>query len=82
MFDRPEVGRLRVEVGRYLAGFDASLLTAADAVVVVDEAARIEKMAATLKALAAARADAGGLGTDGNASFAHALARRSGTSVS
>ncbi|HEX2698646.1 MAG TPA: hypothetical protein VHM89_00380, partial [Acidimicrobiales bacterium] len=69
-------------MGRYLAGFDASVLTAADAVVVVDEAARIEKMAATFKALAGARADTAGLGAEGDASFAHALARHSGTSVS
>ncbi|MGI8684886.1 MAG: hypothetical protein ACR2MO_07340, partial [Acidimicrobiales bacterium] len=77
------ISELRAGVATYVAAFDASLLTAADAVVVVDEAARIEKMGATLKALAAARAaETDLLERDGDASAAHALARRTGTSVS
>ena len=49
------LGRLRESMARYVGAFDAALVSAGDAAAVVDHAAAIEKMAATLKALAAAR---------------------------
>jgi hypothetical protein len=76
------IGELRQSVGGYAAAFDPALLTAAQAEVVVEEAGRIERMAATLKALAAARvADTGSWRADGDRSAAHHLARRTGTTV-
>ena len=58
------------------------MLSAAHAVEVVEQASRIEKMAATVKALAAARvAETGSWRTEGDRSAAHQLARRTGTSV-
>ncbi|MBK5224332.1 MAG: hypothetical protein JJE52_15945 [Acidimicrobiia bacterium] len=60
----------------------ASSMTAADAVVVVAEAARIENAAVVLKALAARRlAETGAWRNSGDRSPAHYLARVSGTSV-
>ena len=76
------LGQLREAVGRYAAGFDASLLSTQQAAVAVAEAAAIEKMAATVKALAAARAAGGGAWKGaGDRSAAHHLARTTGTSV-
>lgn len=82
MFPSVPISDLRELVATYANDFDAGLITAAQAVVVVDEAARIEKMAATLKSLAAARAaETDVLEREGDASPAHALARRTGTTV-
>src|SRR5688500_16881085 len=69
------LGQLRDAVGRYAAGFDASLLSTVDAGLAVVEAAAIEKMAATVKALAAVRAAEGGAWREaGGRSAAHHLA--------
>ena len=54
-----QLGQLREAMGRYAAGFDASLLSCDDAGAVVAEAAVIENLAATVKGLAAARFAAG-----------------------
>ncbi len=73
---------LRESVRRYAAGFDASLLSGADASSVVDVAGAIERMAATVKSLAAARsAETGVWRSTGDRSAAHHLARSTGTSV-
>jgi hypothetical protein len=80
MCERP--GQLREAMGRYAARFDASLLSTEQAAGAVAEAAAIEKMAATLKGLAAARAAGGGAWKGaGDRSAAHHLARTTGTSV-
>jgi hypothetical protein len=50
------LGELRKALGHYVGDFDADLLTTTDAKTVVTEAARLEAMAHTLKALAAHRA--------------------------
>lgn len=42
MFEPAEISRLRQEVARYAKAFDADLVAAGDAVVVLDEAARQE----------------------------------------
>src|SRR5437764_73570 len=74
---------LRKAMGSYAAGFDAALISAADAARVVADASAIEKMAATVKALAAARlAETELWRRDGDRSPAHHLARTTGTSVS
>jgi hypothetical protein len=66
----------------YAASFDAALLSADDAGRARDHAAAIEHMAATVKALAAARvAEAGRWRDDGQRSAAHELAAATGTSV-
>ncbi|MEA2902040.1 MAG: hypothetical protein QOH36_1927, partial [Actinomycetota bacterium] len=76
------IAELRESLSKYAAGFDAALLSAAQAEEVVEQASRIEKMAATVKALAAARvAETGSWRSDGDRSAAHQLARRTGTSV-
>jgi len=76
------IAELRECLSGYAAGFDAAVLSAAQAEAVVEEASRIEKMAATLKALAAARlAETGSWREEGERSAAHQLARRTGTSV-
>ena len=54
------LAEMRDAMGRYAAGFDASLLSAEAAGLAVVEAAAIERMAATVKGLAAARAADGG----------------------
>lgn len=80
MCDR--LGQLREATSRYARGFDPSLLSGEQAALAVGEAAAIEKMAATLKGLAAARAAAAGAWKDtGDRSAAHHLARTTGTSV-
>jgi hypothetical protein len=77
------LGELRGAMGRYAAAFDPSRLSCSAAAEVTALAAAIEKMAATVKALAAARAAAGGTWKDaGDRSAAHHLARTTGTSVS
>ncbi len=76
------LGQLREAMGRCAAVFDASLLSTEQAAGAVVEAAAIEKMAATLKGLAAARAaSAGAWKGAGDRSAAHHLARATGTSV-
>ncbi|MDQ6615092.1 MAG: HNH endonuclease [Actinomycetota bacterium] len=67
----------------FSTGFDASLLTCADASTVVKDAAAIEHMAATVKALAAARAaEARSWKAGGYRSAEEELARRTGSSLS
>ncbi len=76
------IGKAREAMASCAAAFDPSVLSPADAASVVRDAAAIEHMAATVKALAAARAaDSGQWRRDGALSPAHALARETGTSV-
>ncbi len=76
------IAELRESLSDYAAGFDPALLSATQAERVVDEASRIENIAATLKALAAARvAETGSWRAAGDRSAAHHLARRTGTTV-
>jgi len=80
------LSELRHAMREFASRFDAALVSARDAerVVddVVDDAAAIEKMAATVKSMAAARvADAGLWKERGDRSAAHDLARRTGSSV-
>jgi hypothetical protein len=73
---------LREAMGSYAAAFDPALITAADAGVVVEHATAIANMASTVAALAAAReAETSLWRRGGDRSAAHALARRTGTSV-
>lgn len=73
---------LRSAMSSYAARFDAARLAAVDAARVVEDAAAIEKMAATVKALAAARvAETDVWRRDGDLSAAHHLARTTGTPV-
>ena len=73
---------LREAMARYASSFDAALLSAEGAALAVVEAAAIERMAATVKGLAAARsADIGAWRGAGERSAAHHLARTTGTSV-
>jgi hypothetical protein len=66
----------------YAARFDPARVAASDAVRVVEDAAAIEKMAATVKALAAARVSETNLWRrDGDLSPAHHLARTTGTPI-
>ena len=70
-------------MGAWTAPFDAALLSAVDATTVVADAAAIEYMAATVKALAGARvAETGCWRERGARSAADDLARTTGTSVS
>ena len=76
------IAELRESLSDYAAGFDPALLSPSQAERVVDEASRIENIAATLKALAAARvAETGSWRAAGDRSAAHHLARRTGTTV-
>ncbi|MEA2828599.1 MAG: hypothetical protein QOG43_3038, partial [Actinomycetota bacterium] len=76
------IAELRESLSGYAAGFDASVLSPAQAGEVLDQASRIEKIAATLKGLAAARlAETNSWRAEGDRSAAHQLARRTGTSV-
>ena len=77
------IAELRESLGSYAASFDAALLLAEQAEAVVEHASRIEKTAACLKSLAAARvAETGSWRAEGDRSAAHQLARRTGTTVS
>src|SRR3954452_21958505 len=70
-------------MGAFTAGFDAALVSGAQAEGVLERAARIEHMAATLKALAAGRmAETELWRMGGDRSPAHMLGRKSGESVS
>lgn len=76
------LGELREAMGDYAARFDAALISVSDASRAVEEASAIEKMAATVKALAAARVARSDLWRRrGDRSAAHELARTTGTSV-
>lgn len=69
-------------MGDYARTFDPALVSAAEAARVVDDAATIEKIAATVKSLAAARvAETEVWRAGGERSAAHDLARRTGTSI-
>ncbi|HUR24318.1 MAG TPA: DUF222 domain-containing protein [Acidimicrobiales bacterium] len=82
MFGRAELRGLREKVGEFAAGFDPALVSPATANAMVDDAAAIEKMAATVKALLAARVAETEVATrEGDKSPAHALARKTGTTV-
>lgn len=76
------MAEIRSAVAAYASGFDAALVSAADAQRIATEATAAEHMLAIIKALAAARvADTELWRKEGDASPAHQLARRSGTSV-
>jgi hypothetical protein len=76
------IAELRESLGEYAAGFDADVLSAAQAKEVLEHASRMENIAATLKAVAAARvAETGSWKEDGDRSAAHHLARRTGTTL-
>jgi Domain of unknown function (DUF222) len=76
------LSELRQAMRAYTTRFDASLISAHDASRVVEHAAAIENMAASVKALAAARvAETELWKRDGDRSAAHQLARTTGTSV-
>src|SRR5437868_7368415 len=78
-----KLGELEKAMATFAAGFDAALLSAAQAEGVMERAARIEHMAATVKALAAARlAETELWKLGGDKSPAHVLGRRTGTPVS
>lgn len=77
------LSELRDSLERFATEFDASLLSGADAVLVVHTAAAVERMAATVKGLAAVRAaETGEWRGAGDRSAAHHLARLTGTAVS
>ncbi len=77
------LAELRNAMQRYATRFDAAVITAREAARVIEDAAAIEKMAATVKALAAARvAETKLWRRDGDLTAAHQLARKTGTSVS
>src|SRR5947209_4993236 len=74
---------LEEALASFAGAFDAALISASEAEGVMERAARIEHMGATLKALAAARlAETELWGMGGDKSPAHMLARRTGQSVS
>ena len=69
-------------MGKFATRFDAGRVSAHDATRVVEDAAAIERMAATVKSLAAARvAETNLWKRDGDLSAAHHLARTTGTPV-
>lgn len=76
------IAALRQQVADYAADFDPSACTVAQCQEVLDEAAAIERMAAAVKARAAARVAASGAWRDdGGRSAAHDLAAKTGTTV-
>jgi len=76
------IAGLRAQVAAYAAGFDASGLTVGQCRLVLGEAAVIERVAAAVKAQAAARvAGSGGWRAAGARSAAHELAERTGVTV-
>jgi hypothetical protein len=77
-----KLSELRSAMSNYATRFDPARVSVHDAVNVVEDAAAIEKMAATVKSLAAARvADTEIWRRDGDRSAAHQLARTTGTSI-
>jgi hypothetical protein len=76
------LSELRSAMRRYATRFDPPLVSARDAARIVEDAAAIKNMAATVEALAAARvAETEAWRERGDRSAAHDLARRTGTSV-
>src|SRR6266508_1525608 len=76
------LGELRRGLRAYATRFDAGRISVRDAARVVEDAAAIENMAASVKALAAARvAETELWKQDGDRTAAHHLARRTGVSV-
>jgi Domain of unknown function (DUF222) len=76
------LSELRHAMHSYATCFDADPISPADAAQVVEDATAIENMAASVKALAAARfAETGLWKQDGDRSAAHHLARTTGVSV-
>ena len=70
-------------IGAFASGFEPALLSAFEAEGVMERAARVEHMAATVKALAAARvAETELWANDGDKTPAHMLAKRTGQTVS
>jgi hypothetical protein len=77
------LSQLRNGMTEYASDFDPRRVSATDAARVVEDAAAIKNMAATVEALAAARvAETEIWKRDGDRSAAHQLARTTGTSVS
>ncbi|HWW52597.1 MAG TPA: hypothetical protein VNY84_02420, partial [Acidimicrobiales bacterium] len=78
-----QLAQLEEAMAAFASSFDPAVISAAQAEGVMERAARIEHMAATVKALAAARMAATELWSlDGDRSPAHMLARRTGSNVS
>jgi Domain of unknown function (DUF222) len=76
------LSELRCAMSAYATRFDAARVSAHDAARVVEDAAAIKNMAATVEALAAARvAETELWKREGDRSAAHQLARTTGTSV-
>src|SRR3954452_15246811 len=76
------IGAIRGDLAAWAAGFDASALTVGQARDVLERAASIERIAATVKAEAAVRvAEGGGWREAGHQSPAHALAHQTGTTI-
>jgi Domain of unknown function (DUF222) len=76
------LSELRGAMSEYATRFDPALVSASDAASVVEDAAAIKNMAATVEALAAARvAETELWKSDGDRSAAHQLARATGTSI-
>ena len=76
------LSELRSAMSEYATRFDPARIPAHDAACVVEDAAAIKNMAATVEALAAARvAETALWKRDGDRSAAHQLARTTGTSV-
>jgi hypothetical protein len=76
------LSELRSAMSRFAERFDPALVPVRDAEVMLDDAAALEKMAATIKSMLAARvADTEVWKAGGDRSAAHALARKTGTSV-
>lgn len=73
---------VRIAMSEYATRFQPDLVSAADAADVVEDAAAIKNMAATIEALAAARvAETEVWKRNGDRSAAHQLARTTGTSI-
>jgi hypothetical protein len=78
----PTIAAIRSALARLASGFDPGVLTAEAAAAAVADAAAIESMAATVKALAAKRvAETTAWRRDGDRTPAHHLARTTGTTV-
>jgi hypothetical protein len=78
-----KLAELEKAMGAFASGFDPALISASQAEGVMERAARIEHMAATVKALAAARMCETELWEQGgDRTPAHMLARRTGQTVS
>jgi hypothetical protein len=77
------LSELRSVMSEYATEFDPERVSAADAVRVIEDAAAIEKMAATVKALAAARVSETEVWKrDSDRSPAHQFAHTTGTTIS